>query len=208
MRRRLIVTMLGGAALLLAGCGEPVQVGAGGPPAQPITRAANTGSTGSTSGSPSPEQPPSSDERKCTSADVQGVFADESMKNTDIAQLFVVVTNTSDHVCALYGFGGLELHTGGDGSTLQLNLTRVQPPAPTTVVLKPGDKAYKKLHWKLPPSEADAGNCARGASYAYVTLPDDTKTIEVHPQGRSDELPDVCGGVIKGYAWTATEQPG
>jgi hypothetical protein len=58
--------------------------------------------------------------------------------------------------------------------------------------------------WAFPQEGEDPSSCAQGAAYAYVTMPDDTKTFEVHPESGDDTL-DICGD-LKGYAWSATDQ--
>ena len=197
MRPWSTVVVLGAAVLLPAGCGGPTQTGAG-TPAQPITHAPATTTSTSQHQSGTP---------KCTSADVQGVFGPADSVVSGTRQRSIIATNKSDHTCTIHGYGGLELHAGGDGAALELTLTREPAPAPATVTLAPGAKAYKKLLWAFPQTDEEAASCAQGAAYAYVTLPDDTKTFEVHPQDGSDDFGDVCGD-LKGYAWSATDQTG
>lgn len=207
MRPRLTTTVLGAAAgsvLLLTGCGGPTQTNAGGAPAMPLSHVSSAPAT--TSVTTAQEQQQQSGPPKCASADVHGVFGPADSVESGTTQLSIVATNTSDHTCTVHGYGGLEIHTGGDGSTIQLKLTRVPTPAAKSVTLKPGDKAYKKLRWQIPRTDEEKAGCDQGASYAYVTLPDDTKTFEVHPADGSETLPDICDGSIDGFAWSATDQ--
>jgi uncharacterized protein DUF4232 len=208
MRPRTILSVAAaGSALLLAGCGGPTQASA---PADPLARGTGAGSTstGSTQSTPptSQEQQHQSGPPKCTAADVRGVFGPGDSVYSGTTQLSIIATNTSDHTCSIHGYGGLEIRTGGDGAALHLKLTRETKPAAATVTLEPGQKAYKKVAWNIARDDDEAASCAQGGSYAFVILPDDTKTFEVHPADGSEELADICGGEIRGYAWSATDQ--
>jgi len=40
------------------------------------------------------------------------------------ASVSIVATNTSARTCTIYGYGGLEMYSGGDGRPLHVVLTR------------------------------------------------------------------------------------
>lgn len=138
-------------------------------------------------------------------ADVQGAFGPADSVYSGTVQLSVVATNTSDHTCTIFGYGGLEMRDVDD-KVLTLQLTRETKPAAATITLKQGQKAYKKVLWTTAVDDSpEAGQCASGASYANVTLPDDTKTFKATTE-HAEDFGFICDGRIRGYAWSATDQ--
>jgi uncharacterized protein DUF4232 len=184
-----------------------------------VLSACGTKSTGDSQGTPPATTPPSPPEAspstqtsppaggtesappgagtKCTAADLEGVIApSDAAAGNRYADL--VVTNTSEAKCTLYGYGGLEF-TDADGKPLPTALGRSLPPKPALVTLPPGGKAAKELHWTAVPSgdEPVDGPCETPAAGARVIPPDDTKAFTV-----TFSFGPVCGhGAVDGSAY-------
>ena len=137
------------------------------PPADPTTTTATS------------ESAPRSAGTKCTAKDLKGTVAQsDAAAGNRYAEL--VVTNTSDRTCTLYGYGGLQLVDANHKPT-PTDLAREPDPAPSLVTLPPGGTAAKKLHWGVVPSgnEPATGTCEPASAGARATPPDDTRSFIV-----------------------------
>ncbi|MGH3098387.1 MAG: DUF4232 domain-containing protein [Streptosporangiales bacterium] len=92
----------------------------------------------------------------------------------------IVLTNTSDTACTIYGYGGMQLY-GSDGDKVPTNLVRDHSREPKTYTLAAGDKAYSAIRWSTVPrgGEQAGKRCEPKAAVAHVTPPDerDTKSV-------------------------------
>ena len=86
----------------------------------------------------------------------------------------VILTNTSDDVCRTYGYVGLQV-TGPDGDDLPTRVAREIRPAPHRVVLRPGQRAFTRIHWTVVPGDGEpvAGPCQRRPSRLLIIPPDE-----------------------------------
>ncbi|HYH29457.1 MAG TPA: DUF4232 domain-containing protein [Pseudonocardia sp.] len=102
----------------------------------------------------------------------------------------LVVTNSSNHTCTLYGYGGAALYTAS-GVPIPTRMVRVGGPWPTLVTLLPGAGAGMDLHWSLVPTGDDPveGPCQVPASEIRVIPPDGTSPFWV-----IWDLGPVCDG--------------
>jgi hypothetical protein len=133
---------------------------------------------------------------RCTAADLSGELTDT---DAGAGQRYatLVVTNKSNRLCTLFGYGGMELRR--NGKAIPTKAERTADPGPKTVMLPPGEKAGKKLHWSPIPagSEPTHGPCAPTPDVLAVTPPDDTNQFTVP---WTDGY--VCnGGRIEGTAY-------
>ncbi|MFB9904548.1 DUF4232 domain-containing protein [Allokutzneria oryzae] len=204
--RRIGQAVAGSAVLLVAitACGTP-------PPAQPAAPnpLAATPSTTSSVPPPATPEPPKvapgephpegakPATTRCTAADLRGEIKD-SDAGAGQRYATLVVTNKSGKLCTLFGYGGMELRRN-DGEAVPTRAERSADPGPKTVMLPPGQKAGKKLHWSPMPAgnEPTDGPCAPTADVLAVTPPDDTQQFIV-PWSNGF----VCnGGKIDGTAY-------
>ncbi|GAA3992912.1 hypothetical protein GCM10022247_10180 [Allokutzneria multivorans] len=181
--RRTGQAVVASAAVLMAitACGTPPPV----TPAAPNPLAATT---------PAPQPDPAEAARvapeehpagakpadtRCTAADLSGELKDA---DAGAGQRYatLVVTNKSGKSCTLFGYGGMELRRK-DGERVPTKAERSADPGPKTVMLPPGQKAGKKLHWSPVPAGAEPvdGPCAPTADVLAVTPPDDTKQFTI-----------------------------
>ncbi|GAA4851724.1 DUF4232 domain-containing protein [Saccharopolyspora rosea] len=110
----------------------------------------------------------------------------------------LVLRNTSDETCTLYGYGGMQL-LGSDGKALPTTMKRSPNPGPSLIRLAPGQSAQATLHWTVVPhsGEPTDGQCQPTPVRAYVTPPDETDPLTV-----TWNLGPVCGfGSIDGSAY-------
>jgi uncharacterized protein DUF4232 len=182
-------------ALVLSGCGA--KTADSGAPATEPTETTTTTTTPTVASEPPTTEGTAGD--KCTADDLTGVVqpGDAAAGNRYVS---LVVTNTSDQTCSLYGYGGLQL-IGANGQPNPTILTRQPDPGPASVSLVPGGKATKKLHWVVVPTgnEPQEGPCQPESTGATVIPPDDTTSFSV-----DFDFGSVCnGGTIEGSAYFA-----
>ena len=199
--RRIGQAVTGSAVVLMAitACGTP-------PPAQPANpnpvmappppAAPEPNDAAKPPAEPHPAGAKPADTR-CTAADLTGELKD-SDAGAGQRYATLVVTNKSGKACTLFGYGGMELRRK-DGERVPTKAERTADPGPKTVMLPPGQKAGKKLHWSPIPAgeEPTDGPCAPTPDVLAVTPPDDTKQFTVPWAGGY-----VCnGGKIDGTAY-------
>jgi hypothetical protein len=148
---------------------------------------------------PSTENAPANAGDRCVAADLTGTVANaDAGAGNRYADL--VVTNTGDAACTLYGYGGLEFF-GANGKSTPTELVRVPDPGPVLVTLAPGATAAKKLRWSVIASggEPTTGPCQPPSTGIRVIPPDDTRAFTV-----SYDFGPVCsGGRVEGSAYVA-----
>jgi hypothetical protein len=196
------------AGVLLGGCGAPPttstsEPGPSGSAPAPSTHDAPTLPTQpahSTQAAPTkPVEPARSRVLSCVAADVKGAFS-EPDQAAGLHGVRIIVTNTSSHPCTIFGYGGLEMFSGGDGRRASTTVSRLPNPGPALVTLKPGDTANKSLTWEAPRTAVgDPDHCTAFIGFVGVTLPDDTRPFTV-----DGDLGQVCNdGIIDGRAYAA-----
>ncbi|MEP6698058.1 MAG: DUF4232 domain-containing protein [Pseudonocardiales bacterium] len=167
-----------GLLLIGAACGRANPSSAGpslsgaAPPASPSASA----STSAPAGTP-PSRHSASD--RCRTSAVRASFASP---DAGAGQRYVLLklTNTSATECSIFGYGGMQL-VDAARHPLPTSLKRVSPPAPKRVHLAPGASAVSQLHWTAVPGmgEPTTGACEQTPSFALVTPPDETTTVQV-----------------------------
>lgn len=173
--------------LLLAGCdGEPQPSPS--PTGGSTTTAGSTaiGSTGQSTSATTPIQPPAPAPTgqaavpgRCTAAGLAGtVRMDDSAAGHRYATL--VVTNTGQVLCTLYGYGGVQL-VATDGAALPTSTRRDEAPGPSLVRLAPGATAAKNLHWGVVPTGDEPSDrpCQPEPHTARIIPPDETQPFTV-----------------------------
>lgn len=162
------------------------------PPSQPPTTAAGPPSAPATTTLP---------DDRCTTSDLAGSLKEgEPGAGQRYARL--ILTNTSDELCTIYGYGGAELQTA-NGDKLPTNLVRDESTTPTTVALAPGAAAQSQLHWGIVNGTGDnpGAHCQPDPGTLAVIPPDETTALDIPwtfgmvcEQGRIDQLPYVPAG--------------
>lgn len=194
-RYRLSVTV----ALLsvLTACGARQEV-ASQPP--PTSRPSTT--TPTTSLPPPPtggETSPPNQENRCTAAFLSGTV-ETTDSGAGSRSITLVVRNTSQQACTLWGFGGLEM-LDATKQSIPTNAERNLGPGPTLVTLTPNATAGKLMRWSVVATgdEPTTGPCQQPATSINVTPPDETEAFEVNY-----ELGPVCAnGRIETSAYFA-----
>ena len=101
----------------------------------------------------------------------------------------LVLTNTSDTSCRTRGWPGLQL-TRDDGGTIPTTTARDRSPASVPITMRPGDRAWSRLHWTVVPGTGDPsdGTCPEPGALRVIP-PDERRAL------RTDwKLGTVCGG--------------
>ncbi|MGW3470375.1 DUF4232 domain-containing protein [Saccharopolyspora sp. NPDC000995] len=205
---------------LMAGCGAtsaqsgqitaPAQNVRPAPPAaspaeqsapQPGTATSTATSTGSTGSRATPttaevRHQPSKVERCHTSMLTGSLQNSEAGAGQRYAQL--VLQNTSEQTCTLYGYGGMQL-VNESGKPLPTTMERTPNPGPNLITLAPGQSASATLHWTAVPHEGEPtdGPCQPTPVSAQVIPPDETDALAV-----TWNLGPVCGfGAINNSAY-------
>lgn len=217
--RRQTMTLAGtlvAAALLVPACGGgnggPAAGGDGGssPTGAGSTAPASSASTspggasGTSTSKPAHTMPPERVRHRChTSQLTPSIQVRDS--GAGHRHAVIVLTNTSDTACTIYGYGGMQLY-GGDGDKVPTNLVRSDSREPRTYTLAPGDKARSAIQWSSVPQgdEPTGKRCEPKAAVVHVTPPDerDNKTVPwkygpVCDHGRIVQQPYVAKSSIK-----------
>lgn len=189
-------TVLAGAAVataVLAGaCGTATDQGSSGntPSDDPTSTAASTSSASNSATASATESRPTTESGKPTSRPGRvGAKCDNSHLTPSIVRgdsgagsrhATLVLTNTSQTTCTLYGYGGLQLYASA-GRPLPTRVVRDRDAPPTTLIVAPGTKVRSTLTWSAVPHGADPANgpCQPTAKLARVTPPDETSTKQV-----------------------------
>ncbi|MEV1121299.1 DUF4232 domain-containing protein [Actinosynnema sp. NPDC049800] len=184
--RRLVA--LGALAVALAACGTPRQA------AEQSTIVVE-----SQTSSEAPPVPPSSApvtseasapaSGRCT-ADVLAGAVESTEAGAGNRYAKLVVTNNSSSPCTIKGYSGLQLLDAA-GNPLPTDLQRTPDPAPSPVLLAPGEAAAANLHWTVVPSGAEPVDrpCQAEAPRAAAIPPDETE-----PMSLQWGLGPVCAG--------------
>lgn len=163
--------------LTLGACGT--QQGAASEAALTTTPVTTTSTTGTTQPPPTGgETSPPNQDNRCTSTMLSGTI-DPQDSGAGNRYVTLVVRNTSQQVCTLWGYGGLELTS--NRQPIPTNAERNLEPAPTLVTLNPGATAGKNLHWSVVATgdEPVDGPCQPQATAINVTPPDETAPFMV-----------------------------
>jgi predicted small lipoprotein YifL len=183
VRHKVMVASLAVVALgTLAACGRGIPTSQ---PPQAVTTTAPPSTTSDTASNPpstATQQPESAKDDptpRCSAATLKGtVEQGNAAAGNRYAKL--VATNTGKAPCTLYGYGGLQLTDSASKAT-PTKLTRKPNPAPALVTLRPGQKAFKNLHWSVVPdgNEPVTGPCEPASAGASVIPPDETQPFTV-----------------------------
>jgi hypothetical protein len=167
------------AAAVLSACSHATAAS----PSSPSTSSgasapATSPSTGSPPAAQSPS-PPSAAVQRCTTDELSAGLTPGS-PGAGQRYATLVLTNTSDRTCSVFGYGGVGL-VAADGSALPTHQVRVSEPPPATVVLRPGGTVDSQLHWSVVPGAGDAstGQCQPAAVTLRVIPPDETTALSV-----------------------------
>jgi hypothetical protein len=167
------------AVAALGGCGAREDA-ASEPPPPPTTPETDLPTTTSTTPRATGDEtsPPDQDNR-CTSAMLSGTVEPQDA-GAGNRYAMLVVTNKSQQLCTLWGYGGLEL-IDEVREVLPTQADRNLDPEPTLVTLKPGATAGKTLHWSVVATgdEPTEGPCQPPATAARILPPDETEPFEV-----------------------------
>lgn len=142
----------------------------------PVTTISSSTSTPPPTGG---ETSPPNQDNRCTFGILSGTIEPQ---DADAGNRYatLVVTNKSQLVCTLWGYGGLDL-LGETKNPIPTVAERNLDPASTLVTLGPGDSASKTLHWTVVASgdEPTDGPCQPPAAAIRVTPPDETEGFDV-----------------------------
>lgn len=176
------------ALLVLSACGARQGAGSQPTPTERLTATSDLSSSPPTSSStpasppPAGETSPPNQDNACTSDVLSGTVEsmDAAAGNRYVT---LVVRNTSDVPCTLWGYGNLRLQTSLK-EEVPTNAARNLDPAPSLVTLAPGKEAGKILHWTVVAAgdEPSAGPCQPPAAAVNVTPPDETTPFLVEYQ--------------------------
>jgi hypothetical protein len=87
----------------------------------------------------------------------------------------LVLTNLTEHPCALSGWTALELMSSGN-QALGANVTKTG--APEAITLPAGGHAHSRLHWTVVPANDETGNpCEPTPVMLQVTAPGETTPL-------------------------------
>ncbi len=215
-----LVIAVAAAGVLVAGCGTRTAGTASSPAVSTVTddpsgSATDTASgtpgtdtdtataTATDSGSPSGSGTPAAGSR-CGTADLTG-----SLRQLDAAAgnryATLVLTNTSQRTCTLFGYGGIQLAAADRRPVVTMQVRdHTRPPA--TVRLQPGATASSLLHWGAVPSGSEPvmGACEATPALLLVIPPDEHDQLSVRwtfgpvcQRGKIDQRAYVAGIVTE-----------
>ncbi len=119
----------------------------------------------------------------------------------------IVVTNVGGPgACWLDGASELEFFTRGDGRPLGIREVTSDDGAGELAVLELGGQASMSVTYPTAKPGARP-ECLEGGSFAQVTMPGDSKTIDAWPPYPIRGLPPVCGAVSVTF-WLSGGAPG
>lgn len=99
----------------------------------------------------------------------------------------LVFTNTSQEPCRTRGWPGLQLASEG-GTKIPTETQRDRSVTARPFTLKPGDRAWSRLHWTVVPGTGDPASCPEPATLRAIP-PDERGSLAA-----DWKLGTVCGG--------------
>jgi len=198
---RLVLFALAG-ALLLAACGGRAGAGAG-PTVPPATSdSASASPSTDPSASPSAAASANSSSTRCHTTELQALLKPGG-GGAGHAGLILVLTNTGQRSCDVYGYVGMRLLASG-ASPMPTTVKRgggylFSDPGPALVKLTPGQAASSGVEWSTVPGPGDPSTGCPMSAALEITPPDETAHLVV---GRA------IGACQQGTLQTTALQPG
>jgi hypothetical protein len=160
----------------------------------------------STVAAPAGEQTPD-DPLPCDATHVAATIAPGERSRPGVWNTEIVVTNVGGPgACWLDGASELEFFTEEGSLPLGIKEVTSDDGAGELAVLELGDQASMSVTY--PTARPGARReCLEGGSFARVTMPGDSKTIEARPPYPITGLPPVCGAVRVTF-WLSGGAPG
>lgn len=155
----------------------PPATGSGTQPQTALPGAGNTGEQASPESSAA--RPPQSSVERCHTSMLTGSLQEpEAGAGQRYAQL--VLRNSSNETCTIYGYGGLQL-VDEAGRPLPTKMERTPNPGPSLITLDPGETASATLHWTAVPHEGEPTDapCQPTPARAQVIPPDETDPLTI-----------------------------
>ncbi|NGO73266.1 DUF4232 domain-containing protein [Streptomyces boncukensis] len=115
----------------------------------------------------------------------------------------LVLINSADSPCRTRGWPGLQLTSAG-GAEIQTRTDRDRAAPAQQFTMRPGDRAWSRLHWTVVPGAGDPpdGSCPRPAGLRVIP-PDERRALS------ADWKPGpVCGGKLSATALRLGSGPG
>lgn len=178
-RRICVLAGAAGAAGLITACGSGSPAATATGPAISTAPAAGSSSTATTTPASSPQSSPAqASPASCVSSDLQAKLGASQGAAGTIYQV-VVLTNTSDATCTLYGYPGVSFVSGVGGKVIGAPAVRNPAFADALVTLAPGGQANTLVGVEdvgaLPQSKCQAGK----ATWLQIYAPGDTGALYV-----------------------------
>lgn len=197
---RLVLFALAG-ALLLAACGGRAGAGAG--PTVPPATSDSASASPSTDPSASPSAASgSSSATRCHTTELQALLKPGG-GGAGHAGLILVLTNTGQRSCDVYGYVGMRLLASG-ASPMPTTVKRgggylFSDPGPALVKLAPGQAASAGVEWSTVPGPGDPTTGCPMSAALEITPPDETAHLVVSR---------AIGACQQGTLQTTALQPG
>jgi hypothetical protein len=199
---RLMTALLVAAACLLTSCATGLSVAAR--DSAPVTV---TETVTSTIVAPAGEHAPEGDPLPCDATHVAATIAPGERSRPGLWTTEIVVTNVGGPgACWLDGASELEFYSDEDGRPLGIKEVTSDDGAGELAVLELGDQASMSVTYPTA-RPGTRPECLGGGSFARVTMPGDSKTIEARPPYPITGLPPVCGAVRVTF-WLSGGAPG
>jgi hypothetical protein len=176
-RLNALATLALTAVAALGGCGGKENTATEPPSTTPQTELPVVTST--TPPATGGETSPPNQDNRCTAEMLSGTVEPQDA-GAGNRSATLVVTNKSQQLCTLWGYGGLEL-VDKSRNALPTFAERNLDPEPSLVTLQPGGTAGKTLHWSVVATgdEPTDGPCQPSATAARVLPPDETEPFQV-----------------------------
>ena len=161
----------------------------------------------STVAAPAGEQTPDADPLPCAATHVAATIAPGERSRPGVWRTEIVVTNVGGPgACWLDGASELEFFTEEGSLPLGIKEVTSDDGAGELAVLELGDQASMSVTYPTA-RPGTRRECLEGGSFARVTMPGDSKTIEARPPYPITGLPPVCGAVRVTF-WLSGGAPG
>lgn len=116
---------------------------------------------------------------RCHTGDLTASLTGEGAATAHLGT-HVLLTNTSDTPCRMFGYGGAELLDANGNPTMPTRLDRTPNPGPRLFTLAPGQSAAKMLYWQYTDDPgAPTGQCEPNPAIILVTPPDETASLRL-----------------------------